>query len=115
MLNRSAVVLGHKAAFYDWLKTVGITDGAIRERHESAERTAYLIPACHSPDEIEEVVEDLFEELFRRELSRWQPDQKLWPDTADFSAFTRWFTVEGFTVVEDVGRGTVESESSGLP
>jgi hypothetical protein len=113
MLNRSAVVIGHEAAFYGWLKTGGITDEAIQERNQIAERAVYLIPACHYPEEIEEVVEDLFEEIFRRELTRWQPDEKVWPDTADFDLFTRWFTVEGYSVVEDVGRGNVESESIG--
>jgi hypothetical protein len=38
MLNRSAVVIGHEAAFYGWLKTSGITDEAIQERKEIAER-----------------------------------------------------------------------------
>jgi hypothetical protein len=111
MLNRSAVVLGHEAAFYGWLKTCGITDEAIQERKEIAERAVYLIPACHYPEEIEEAVEDIFEEIFRRELTMWQPDEKAWPDTSELNLFTRWFTVEGFSVVEDVGRGEVEEES----
>jgi hypothetical protein len=105
MLNRSAVVIGHAAAFYGWLKTGGIASAAIEERRQVADRVVYLIPACHYPEEIDEVVEDLFEEIFRRELRRWQPDEKVWPDTADFDLFTRWFTVEGFSLVEDAGRG----------
>jgi len=95
MLNRSAVIIGHEA---------------IHERKQIAEQAVYLIPACHYPEEFEEVVEDLFEEIFRRELARWQPDEKVWPDAADFDLFTRWFTVEGISVVEDAGRGRVEDE-----
>jgi hypothetical protein len=110
MLNRSAVVIGHEEAFYGWLKTCGITDEVIQERKEITERAVYLIPACHNAEEIEEVVEDLFEEIFRRELARWQPDEKFHPDTADFALFIRWFTVEGYSVVEDAGRGRVEDE-----
>ncbi len=109
MVNRSAVVIGHEPAFYGWLKTCGVTDAVIEERKEAAERTVYLIPACHFSEEVEEVVEDLFEEIFSRELGRWQPDEKVWPDTTDFDLFTRWFTVEGFSVVEDVGRGRLEN------
>jgi hypothetical protein len=115
MLNRSAVVIGHEPAFYGWLKTCGVTDDTIKERNEIAERTVYLIQACHYPEEIEEVVEDLFEEIFRRELGRWQPDGKVWPDTADFDLFTRWFTVEGYSVVEDAGRGGLGEEPSDGP
>ncbi|MCE9631995.1 MAG: hypothetical protein K8S94_14930 [Planctomycetia bacterium] len=110
MLNRSAVLIGHEAAFYGWLKTCGIKEEVLKERKGIAERAVYLMPACHYPEEIEEVVADLFEEIFRRELGRWQPDEKVWPDTADFDLFTRWFTVEVFSVVEDVGRGNVLDE-----
>ena len=110
MLNRSVVVIGHEPAFYGWLKTTGITDEQIAERQVFADRMAYLIPACHFPEEAEEVVEDLFEEIFRRELQEWQPDEKFWPDTADFTLFTRWFTVDSVSCVDDVGRGDVGPE-----
>lgn len=112
MLNRSAVVIGHEPAFYGWLKTCGLEEQAIQERQEIADRVVYLIPACHYPEEVEEVVEDLFEEIFRRELARWQPDEKLWPDTADIALFTRWFTVEGFSLVDDAGRGPLADEAA---
>jgi len=102
MINRSAVVIGHEPAFYGWLKTCGMTDEALVARREFADRAVYLIP--------EEVVEDIFEEIFRRELRAWQPDERSWPDTADFSLFTRWFTVDGVSMVEDVGRGAVAEE-----
>lgn len=115
MLNRSAVVIGHEVSFYGWLRTCGITDEAIRDVKQVAERAVYLIPACHFPEEVEEVVEDLFEEIFRRELARWQPDETLWPDTADFALFTRWFTVEGHSIVDDVGRGNIGSGATEEP
>jgi hypothetical protein len=110
MLNRSAVLIGHEPAFYGWLKTTGITDEEIRRLQQLRERAVYLIPACHFPEEAEEVVEDLFEEIFRRELAAWRPDESLWPDPADFDLFTRWFTVEPFPVVDDIGRGVIAEE-----
>jgi hypothetical protein len=111
MLNRSAVVIGHELAFYGWLKTAGIPDAMIAERREIADKSVYLIAACHFPEEIEEVVANLFEEIFRRELAAWQPDEKVWPDTADFDLFTRWFTVEGVSLVDDLGRGAIAAET----
>jgi hypothetical protein len=111
MLNRSAVVIGHEPAFYGWLKTTGLTDETVGHRKDFADRTVYLIPACHLPEEAEEVMEDIFEEIFRRELGAWQPDEQDWPDTADFELFTRWFTVDPISIVEDVGRGRVEKET----
>jgi hypothetical protein len=110
MLNRSAVVIGHEPAFYGWLKTTGLTDDHIRVRTEAGDRSVYLIPSCQFPEEIDEVVEDLFEEIFRRELASWLPDIQDWPDTADFDLFTRWFTVDGVSAVIDVGRGEIAVE-----
>lgn len=115
MLNRSAVVIGHEPAFYGWLRTTGIAAETIEKRREIVDRVVYLIPACHFPEEIEEVVADVFEEIFRRELASWQSDTKTWPDTADFDLFARWFTVDGLSVVEDCGHGRIEPEASDLP
>lgn len=110
MLNRSAVVIGHEPAFYGWLKTTGKTGDDIDTLRQTSDRVVYLIPACHFPEEVDEVVEDIFEEIFLRELRAWQPDESQWPDTGDFALFTRWFTVDGLPSVEDVGRGSVEEE-----
>ena len=111
MLNRSAVVIGHEPAFYGWLKTTGVTDEQITALGGTCGRSVYLIPACHFAEEIDEVVEDIFEEIFRRELATWQPAPQDWPDTADFDLFTRWFTVDGISNVIDVGRDPLAEES----
>lgn len=111
MLNRSAFVVGHAPAFYAWLQTTGVAESWIDERREIADRTVYLVPAFHFPEEAEEIVEDLFEEIFLRELGVWQPASAHWPDTGDFALFSRWFTVEAVAGVEDTGRGAVEEDA----
>lgn len=110
MLNRSAVVIGHAPAFYAWLRTTGVADSWIERQREIAGTTVYLVPAFHFPEEGEEVVEDLFEEIFVRELRAWQPAPSHWPDTADFALFGRWFTVSPAAGVDDVGRGPIGEE-----
>lgn len=115
MLNRSAVVVGHEPAFIGWLKTTGVSPERIAELGRFHERVVYLIPACRHPEELDEVVEDLFEEIFRRELEVWQAVRADWPDTADFDLFSRWFTVDPVAAVVDVGRGAVAEEPGGEP
>ena len=110
MLNRSAVVVGHAPAFTGWLKTTGVPPERLVELEETHDRIVYLIPACHHPQELDEVVEDLFEEIFVRELRVWQPAPAHWPDTADFALFGRWFTVLPAAGVDDVGRGPIGEE-----
>lgn len=82
----------------------------IKTLREASDRTVYLIPACHFSEEIDEVVEDLFEEIFLRELRAWQSDETHWPDTADFALFTRWFTLDGISAVDHIGREGIEEE-----
>ena len=112
MLNRSAVVVGHEPAFIGWLKNTGVSAERITELERLHGRTVYLIPSCHHPEELEEVVEDLFEDIFRRELQVWQSVRADWPDTADFELFTRWFTVDPVAAVVDTGRGNVAEEAA---
>ena len=112
MINRSAAIIGHEPAFIGWLKTTGVTEETIRERSLIADRSIYLISPCLHAEELEEVVEDLFEEIFRQELEAWQPDRSRWPDTADFELFTRWFTVETLSEVRDTGRSSIADEEA---
>ena len=113
MINRSAAIIGHEPAFIGWLKTTGVTDQTIRERSLIADRSVYLISSCLHAEELEEVVVDLFEEIFRQELKAWQPDRSHWPDTADFQLFTRWFTVETLSEVRNTGRALITEEEVG--
>lgn len=110
MINRSALLVGHEPAFLGWLVGTGLAEDAIRRRNETAEKTVYLIPACVRPKELDEVVEEFFEEIFRQELRSWQPDEAYWPDTAHFGLFARWFTVEAYSEVRDAGRGPIAEE-----
>ena len=110
MINRSAVVIGHEPAFVGWLKGTGLAEDTICKQNDVAEKTVYLIPACFHPEELDEVIEDFYEEIFRQELQSWQPDEAYWPDTAHFGLFTRWFTVEAYSKVRDAGRGLIEEE-----
>lgn len=110
MLNRSALVVGHEPAFVGWLRGTGLAEEAISKRNAAAEKTVYLVPACSDPDELDEVIEDLYEEIFRQELRAWQPDEAYWPDTAHLGLFNRWFRVQAYPEVRDAGRGMITEE-----
>jgi len=108
MTERSAVVVGHEPSFIGWLKTTGLDDETIAKRGQTADRSVYLLPACATEEEVEREVERTFGAIFRHELRTWQPDESLWPDTGDFGLFTRWFTVEVFPAVADLGASAGE-------
>ena len=70
MLNRSAAQIGYTAAFCEWLQASHTQEPP---SPAAKSRTLYLIPAFEEPEQAEEVVEDLFEEIFRRELQTCSP------------------------------------------
>lgn len=112
MLKRSAVVIGPEPNFLAWLRTIGVSEESIQEKRLLADRRVYLIPACANADEGEEVVGDLFQEIFLRELQAWQADASQWPDTGDFRLFTNWFTADVVPEVDDIGRGQLAEEET---
>ena len=85
---------------------------SIREKRLSTDRRVYLIPACANADEGEEVVADIFQEIFLRELRAWRADASQWPDTGDFRLFARWFTIDVVFEVDDIGRGQLAEEET---
>jgi len=110
MLNRSAAVIGAEPAFLEWLVKTGCSTDSFRGGLDAANRRVYLIPACADLDEGDEVIGDLFQEIFLRELQAWKTDVSQWPDTGDFRLFTRWFTVDVVPLVDDIGRGRVTED-----
>ncbi|MGA1616916.1 MAG: hypothetical protein ACO37F_00225 [Pirellulales bacterium] len=96
----------------DWLRTIGVSAESIREKRLSTDRRVYLIPACANADEGEEVVADIFQEIFLRELRAWRADASQWPDTGDFRLFARWFTIDVVLEVDDIGRGQLAEEET---
>lgn len=107
MLNRSATKICYSPAFCEWLKAIGAD---VLPWPPQGSKAIYLIPAFEGPDESEEIVEDIFEEIFQRELRLWQADQAIWPDTGDFELFRRWFIVESFSIVDDLGLSEIREE-----
>ena len=64
MLNRSAIVVKPKQLFLDWLHTADPTSHRLTLGDLSREPTIYLIPACDTEADIQEVLSELCEEIF---------------------------------------------------
>jgi hypothetical protein len=68
----------------------------------NGDQTVYLIPNFESDEEAQEILEDLFADVFERELWDWHTDEEAWPHDRDFRMFQEWFSVEFHSVVEDL-------------
>ena len=66
------------------------------------EKTVYLIPSFEDDAEAEEILKQVYSEIFERELDAWHTDEADWPENRTFAIFKQWFEIELHSMVEDV-------------
>jgi hypothetical protein len=99
MLNRAVLIVRPKQPYIDW--AAALDDSGLVPSPED-EQTVYLIPAYEDEDEAWELIEELYETIFERELYDWHSDESAWPLDRDFETFQDWFEIELHSVVEDL-------------
>ena len=109
MLNRAALIIRPKQPFLDWVASLD-DSGLVPD--VTGEQPVYLIPEFESDDEGQEVLRQVYAEIFERELDGWHTDPSAWPQKRDFKIFQQWFSVELHSVVEDLmGDALIDDES----
>lgn len=99
MLNRGVLIVRPKQPYLDW--AAGLDDSDLVP-DPNDEKTAYLIPSFESDEEARKIVEEVYSEVFERELHAWHTDETAWPQNRDFKMFQAWFEIELHSVVEDL-------------
>ena len=102
MLNRSAIVVKPKQLFLDWLHTADPTSHRLTLGDLSREPTIYLIPACDTEADIQEVLSELCEEIFVEQLAGWYRDEETWPRDRSFEVFCGWFEFRHHSMLVDL-------------
>ena len=99
MLNRAVLIVRPKQPFLDW--ATQLDDSGIVPNADD-EQTAYLVPEFEDDDEARRVLEDVFAEVFERELFGWHTDESAWPKNRNLLMFQKWFEIELHSIVEDL-------------
>lgn len=107
MLNRGAIAISPKQAFKNWLMTLDVCDLTLPS---SDEKQLYLVPYFEDDEDAASVLGQVYERIFRRELSRWYTVQESWPQDRSFAVFNQWFNVEYLNLIDDLGDGPIEDE-----
>lgn len=106
-INRIAVVLVPTQACVDWINSCP-SDKPMTLAEIQEETTVYLLLESRAaPDQI---VRDRFKAMFEQELNSWYTDPDLWPKDRSFSTFAKFFAVQVFTMVFDLGKGMIVRE-----
>jgi hypothetical protein len=99
MLNRGVLIVRPRQPYLDW--AAGLDDSGIVP-DPNDERTIYLIPGYEDDDQAWAILEEVYAEVFERELDGWHTDEAAWPQNRDFAMFQEWFDIELHSVVEDL-------------
>lgn len=99
MLNRGVLIVRPKQPYLDW--AAGLDDSGLIPDPDD-ERTVYLIPSFEDDDQASEILEEVYAEIFERELDAWHTDESAWPSNRTFAMFEEWFHIELHSIVEDL-------------
>lgn len=99
MLNRAVLIVRPRQSFIEW--ALQLDDSGIAPPVEG-EQTVYLIPEFETDEDAEQLLGQVFAEVFERELWGWHTDESRWPQNRTLAMFRDWFTIELHSVVEDL-------------
>jgi hypothetical protein len=99
MLNRGVLIVRPRQPYLDW--AAGLDNSGLVPDPDD-EQTIYLIPSFEDDEEAWKIVEEIYAEVFERELDGWHTDEAAWPQNRDFAMFKEWFDIELHSVVEDL-------------
>ena len=112
-LNRSAIVVRPRQPFLDWLHTADPTSRKLTLRELVQEPTVYLIPECDTDEEVADILGELCEEIFIKQLKGWFTDTTTWPQGRSFDVFRRWFDFQHHSMLVDLCDEPLIRESDG--
>lgn len=110
-VNRACLTLRAKKPFIDWINGLPETDEDLRVSPETVneDATAYLIPAFLDDDERDNVLQEVFEDVFQCELEAWWTDEDDWPEIT-WKRFNEWFEMDCRSVILDLAPEPLEQE-----
>ena len=109
-VERIVTVLKPTQTFLKWLKTLPNAEQDLTLDNLRSDCTALLIPSFDSPEEADEFIEEIYEEIFANELETWCDDTTFWPKELSYTLFTEWFDLEHNSMVYDVADDLEEDE-----
>lgn len=100
LTERSALALVPREPMLAWVRGLD-PELEVELADLQREPNVYLIPAVENDAGLVEVLEDLAEPLFVKELEAWSPDEDAWPSERGPQALARWFRLVRYTRVFD--------------
>lgn len=101
-LNRTAVVVRHKKALYDWLNSVEPENPVDPDEEREDNGSIYLLPNMGMMDEWQPALKKCYKTIFEAELWSWLRDDKKWPKDRTWEKFCEFFVCDFISGVVDM-------------
>ena len=101
-INRTVIVVKAKEPFLEWTERLpDPLEGLTLAQHNN-DSNAYLFPVWDTYDELENLLVEVYDVIFGRELYSWHRNEREFPKNRTFAMFRDWFEVEHHSVVIDL-------------
>jgi hypothetical protein len=112
MLNRTLIIVKAKQPLLDWYRSLPDSEDENTTLEDlNHDATAYLLPEADYEDEIEELLQHYYPDIFADELLSWWTKEDDWPEDRPYEMFKEWFHVEYHTEIRDkVGEPFVDDD-----
>src|SRR5437870_3545441 len=92
-LYRHGLLISRKQPYLEWANSFD-EETNLTEELSQARRTLYLVPETDGEPDVEELVEDFWQDIFETELGAWILADDRWPAPRTRELFDEWFDVE---------------------
>lgn len=93
-LYRHALFVSRRQPYLDWANSIDDSGATLDAALSRKERTVYLTPEADGEPELQELLEESWEEIFEEELAAWHEAEERWPQARTREMFDEWFDVE---------------------
>jgi hypothetical protein len=101
-INRAALIVRPRQPYVDWANSVDDDGPRAILQELRTDPSIYLVESIDSLEDLDLLVEDNWEWIFREQLNGWMRDPEFWPAELTREMFLEWFECELSTMIWDM-------------
>jgi hypothetical protein len=107
-INRAALIVRPKQPYVDWANSVDDDGPRVILQEVRNDPSIYLVETIDFQEDLDLLVDDTWEWIFREQLNGWMRDADLWPEGLTREMFLEWFDCEVSTMIWDMLKSKIK-------
>ncbi len=101
-INRAALIVRPRQPYVDWANSVDDDGPRAILQALRTDPSIYLVEIIDLLEDVDLLIDDTWEWIFREQLNGWMRDPDLWPEGLTREMFLGWFDCELSTMIWDM-------------